>query len=359
MQALLTDKELLDFKKKADALRKKKYSYQESDALQAAEVNLKVRRAQGRMEEYLNGLIILVGSRGSAYVPFEEAFERSDDPIVIEALEKYNTPEARRDLFYILKALTQIPKTWARSAFTRFLRGTGKQKNSPYDGAGLFGTIYGWKGAEVEAIAKVVAGDNWGHYASYSSVLMSYKDMYNEISDAANQEGYDTIDVDARNYATNADRDVEFLLQCCAWLREKGLADKPTPKAKKPKKARNPKVFKKGDTIRKRHLRDLPLPALVEIPIQRWDNEKREWDTESTETIKYVVIALGNDGYYQHALVEPSSGRAYPTGELWNGEYPSRHKDDLDGAIYLGKWTKAIATNKIVRLDFSWRVKRT
>jgi hypothetical protein len=238
------------------------------------------------------------------------------------------------------------------------LRGTGKQKNSPYDGAGLFGTSYGWKGAEVEAIAKVVAGDNWGSYATYSSVLMSYKDMYNEISQAANEDGYDVVDIDVRNYATNADRDIEFITKCCTWLRDQGLADKPAPKAKKPKKPRKPKVFKEGDTIRKRDLRDLPLPALVEIPIQRWNKEIRGWDTQSTETIKHVVIALGNDGYYHFALVEPKSGRAYPTGSLWGGSYPTRHKDDLDGATYLGKWTKAIAKNKIVRLDFTWRVKR-
>ncbi len=346
-QPLLTDVENNDYETKLEDARRNR-NWQDSEPIRKAWLVKQVQRAQARPDEYINGLLVLVGSRGTQYLDFLGAFSKNDEPDVVAAVKANDTPEARRNLYTILRALTEIPKTWAKSALIRFLRGTGKQKGSKYHGAGTFGTDYGWKGNEVENICEVIAGGEGYAAANYCSVLMNYRDLYDDISQAANND-YEEIDIDARNYATNVDRDIEFLKECCDILEVRGLGPVPKPTPKKAKKPRKVKEFKSGDIIRKGTLRDLPLPAHVQVPIQRYDEENKQW--LDGHVMEQVVIALGNHGYYQCALVDPQTGRAYPM----NAYSSSEPKDDLVGATYLGAWTKPIAKKKILKPKFQWR----
>jgi hypothetical protein len=351
--SLLTAEEDQSYEQRITAAqRDRNVSWKESDAIRKARLIKQVQRAQERPEEFVNGLLTLVGSRGAEYITFDAAFSESDSDEVVAAITKYDTPEARRNLYTILRALTEIPKSWAKSAFGRFLRGTGKQKGSKYHGAGTFGSNYGWKGVEVEAIINIIAGGNSYHGAGYCDVLMNYHDMYDEISKAAHDD-YEVVDIDARNYATSVDRDKKFLNQLCDILEARGLGPVPKPMPKKAKKPRKVKEFKSGDVIRKRHLRDMPLPAHVQVPIQRWDEENKQW--LDGHTLEQVVIALTNYGDYEYALVNPTTKKAYPSGKLWGNRYPQRSKDDLEGATFLGTWKGTIAKKKVLKPKFQWR----
>lgn len=347
--SLLTATETKNYEQKIEKARKDRNTpWSEIKKLYDARLIKQVQRAQEDPEKFVDALLVLVGSRGTEYFPIYDAY--SDHPELLEALTRFDTPEARRALYTLFRALTEIPKTWAKSAFIRFLRGTGKQKDSKYHGAGTFGVDYGWKAKEVENIAATLVSSYDSHHgATYSSVLMSYRDMYGDICDAANEaDDYEVVDINARNYATHVDRDVEFLQTCCNILKERGLGPVPQAKAKKPKKARKVKTFESGDIIKKRHLRDLPLPAHIRIPIHRREG-KGSWE-DNNHTIELVVTGLDNSGHYYYAVVKPGTRNAYPDSRYKSWGY----KDDLEGATYLGPWTGKIAKKKILELKFSW-----
>lgn len=296
-----------------------------------------IQRAQARPNEFLNGLIILVGNRGAKFIDFDEAFAKSDSQEVLTELGKVNTPETRRNLFTILKALTEIPKSWAASAFIRFLRGTGKQKDAKYHGAGTFGVLFRWKEDEVKAIVEVIAdGRN-----PYSQVLMSYADMYKEIREMDDADNKDYA-YGTEFYATRVERDVEFLNKLCEMLEKQGLGPIPTPDQAKPKKDRKAKQFQAGDIIKKSTIRDLPLPAHVRLNIERRDEKTDQW---LDSTLEVVVTDLANTGRFRYALI-PNGKTAYFEG------YPWKDKSYLEGATFLKKWDGEISKKEITHRVF-------
>lgn len=347
-ELLFSDTETAAFKqaladhdaKGRDTTRPWNEHWAERDAIVRSQIVQIVRRAQARAQEYLSALLILVGSRGAVYLDFYQAFAQSDSDAVRELLEQHDTPESRRALYTILRALTQIPRSWATSATIRFLRGTGKQKGASYHGAGMFAASYGWKTREVKAVAEIMTGN-----ILYSQVLMSYADVEQEVRDA--DPDFEVIDHDVTFKGTRVDRDKEFINTLCEMLEARGLAPVPTPAATKPKKVRKPKVFKSGDVIRKRTLRDLPLPAHVRIPIERYDEESGQW---LAATMEQVVTYLIDGGYYGRALVKPGTTKAYSKGSILDKE----RKDWLDGAIYLGPW-KSDIVKKDLKINFRFR----
>jgi hypothetical protein len=346
-KALFTKKEIDKHEAKVAALKWNRDDgtpwneyWSQVEALRRAHLIEQVRRAQARPEDFLNGLITLVGKRGGQYIVFEHAFASAGSRDIKKLIKDADTPETRRSLYTILQALTEVPKSWATSAFVRFLRGTGKQKGSKYHGAGTFGSDYDWKEREVKGICDVMIG---GHNP-YSKVLVSYADVEQEIRDAPD---YEIIDYDTQFKATRVERDVEFIEQLCKMLEARGLGPIPSPKAKKAKKARKPKNFKPGDIVRKSTLRDLPLPAHVRIPIERYDEPAKQW---VDATLEQVVIEIGT-GRYHSALIQPGTKRAYP-------DNPWAYKDDLYGATFLGKWEGSVAKKKKMKLKYRWRAKR-
>lgn len=218
-------------------------SWSERQALEQAQLTEMVRRAQDRAEEYLNALLVLVGKRGAEYVPFDSAFALSASAEMQAMVREADTAENRRVLYTILRALTEIPKSWPFSALVRFLRGVGKQRGAKYHGAGTLGVRYGWSEREVQGIVRTVAD---GHNP-YSQVLMSYADPEQEACEAEPEVEYEP----APFGATRAERDCAFLERLCGMLEARGLSEVPAPAAEKPKQKHKPKVFKAGDVIRK------------------------------------------------------------------------------------------------------------
>jgi hypothetical protein len=320
---------------------KTKWAQREAiERAQKAETNRKVRL---RAEEFLDALTVIAGSRGTIYIGLPQCFELSDSKEMREALAKYDTPEARRALYTILRALSEVPKSWAMSAFIRFLRGNGKQKGAKYHGAGTFAVEYGWKGQEVENVCRILTD---GHNP-YSQVLVSYADVAEEIRtmDPEYQVVDQAVEYRARFEFVRADRDVEFLQQLCGMLEKRGLGPVPTPVDREPKKKHVPKEFKTGDIIRERTLRDLPLPAHVRIPIEK-ETVPGQW---TPSTVEAVIVQIGTSGRVASLIVNPKSGEAHR-----HVESMLEYKSFLDGATYLGPW-KGKTNDKSIRLGFRFR----
>jgi len=337
-KTLFTAKELGAQKKKLAGIEKRKSKdnwnayWAEKAACDEAWTVFTVRKAQARPDEFINALLVLVGERGAQYVPFESAFALSDSKEITAMVLKHDTDENRRVLYTLLRALTEIPKSWAMSAYIRFLRGTGKQKTAKHHGAGMFSTDYGWKGQEVQAIANIIAGS---HYATgYSTTLMAYADVDQEIRDE--DPDFELTDYDATFKATRAERDIEFLNLLCENLEARGLAPVPRPTRKVTAKKRKPRVFKSGDRVRNATVRDLPLPAHVRIPIMRQDKKAKDRSKWVEADIEFVVLKLYQGGY-DYARVGGGTAYRHP-----RGYHLMSHKDWLHGAIYLGPWTGKI-----------------
>ena len=311
-----------------------------------------VKRAQVRAPEYLNALIILAGSRGHTYVPFEHVFVGSDNPKIEAKYKECNTPETRRTLYTILQALTEIPHSWATSAFVRFLRGNGKQRTAKYHGAGLLGVDYGWKEDEVSAICKIITQE----HEAYSKVVMSYTDLTEVERELEKKDPDYEVHKESKTdlrFAACARRDKEFLQKLCGMLEKEGLGPIPTPETKEPKGPRVPKVFKPGDVIRKATLRDLPLPAHVRIPVERlpsgmeWHKAKDGDWTKST--IDQVVVRLGDSGRYTYASIGREPDVAYQ-----ERTFDYQGKDWLDGATFVGLW-KGKIVHSALGIKFKFR----
>lgn len=254
-----------------------------------------------------------------------------------------DTPATRRALYTILRALTEIPKNWATSAFVRHLRGIGKQRGSKYHGAGTLGADYGWTEREVSGICGILTQAD----QRYCQVLMSYADVAKEIEET--DPDYEIVDqVTAEYIATRAERDVEFLHRLCEMLEARGLAPVPEPAAKRPTKPRKVKQFKSGDLIRSRTLRDLPLPAHVRVVIEKQHDGSNQW---LGATMDLVVAALQNGGSYDAFVVDTKGTRAYRPNLGWDLE----SKEWLDGATYLGPWTGELDTKKTIKINFRYR----
>lgn len=343
---LFTPEELAAYRRKHSNLQARERSkelqwpayWAEKEALEKSHLAEKASRAKARLPDYLRGLVILTGKRGQEYVTFDALFQHSDDQELQSMFTGANTPENRRALHTILKALQVIPRSWARSAFVRFLRGIGKQRGSKLYGAGLFGVNFGWTEPQVIAVCNVLVDDR----NPYSQVLMSFVDVQQELAEAAESDS-EVVDSDVSFKATRVNRDTEFLGQLVAALEAEGLAPLPEAKEHKPTKQRKPKVFKPGDIIRESNLRDLPLPAHVEIPIERRAEGSQDW---APGTIEQVVTTL-HPGYVTCYRIK--DGRAYVRG--WN----EQRKDWLSGATYLGPWTGEMVKGKDVKYKFEFR----
>lgn len=333
---LFTEAEIKEYRKKRAGLK-----WEETKAVDEAYQIETVRRVHERPDEYLNALLIHVEKRGAFYVDFYGAFLYSDHSEWTSIVKESDIPNNRRTLHTILKALTQIPKSWARSAFVRFLRGIGKQRGSKYYGAGSLGPQYGWTGREVTAICEVIAGDA----NPYAKVLMFYADVQEEIEEA--DPDYEVVEYGTNFKATRVERDVEFLNVLCGILEKRGLADTPTVQERKPTKPRTAKIFKSGDIIRKSNLRDLVLPAHVRVLIKkRVKGKKEEWVPDALEQ---VVLAIRTGQYHSAFIVPDRLEIAFtPPASFYS-------RDNLLGATYVGPWKGKIQKVREFNHPFEFR----
>ncbi len=324
-----------------------KMRYEEVERIQKAFMIEGVKRAQARPEEYLNALLIMVGARGTEAVGFDSAFADSDTEEYARKLQKYDTPEARRNLYSLLMALTEVPRSWATSAFTRFLRGIGKQAGTKYHGAGMFGVRYGWREIEVSWISDLLTSNSSPNWVTYSRVLMSYANVKEEMEEPDPETGI--VEYDENKFrAIRVERNVEFINKLCAMLEARGLGPIPTPADDKPKKERKVKIFKPGDIVRLRNLRDLPLPAHIRVPVTKvFKGKDGEKDQRIESHIEEIITKIDDVGYYRFYVVGKDN-KAY---KYYLGYDDKKY---IDGAIFLGEWKGEIIKGREIKLDFHY-----
>ncbi|MDE1970516.1 MAG: hypothetical protein KGI50_02985 [Patescibacteria group bacterium] len=313
----------------------------ELQACEEAEKKETIARVEARAEEFLNALIIFFGSRARKYIDFRSVFAEAE--YVYALCVQYDTPEARRDAHTFLKAFSEAPRSWGRSAFMRFLRGIGKQRGASYYGAGMFSALQGWREREVEAFCRVLVSEE----CLYGHIFVSYA----HAGEEACEEDFDFeyIESDVQFKATRADRNVRFLECLCRMLEERGLGDMPAKKAPREKKEHIPKIFKAGDMIRARTLRDLPLPAHVRVPILRRNRDATEW---TPDILEMVVTRVPNRGGTCVCLIVDHDRKA--SREVFYGF--GYDKSLFDGATFLGLWTGEYAPpNKTLALKFLYQ----
>ena len=139
-------------------------------------------------------------------------------------------------------------------------------------------------------------------------------------------------------------------------MEARGLAEIPSPKISAPKEARAPKHFEPGTIIRKGTLRDLPLPALVKVPIEKNTDGKYPGEWAPGE-VEWVVTRLLNNGEavcYRAGPETPNPRKrvACVSDRLWCAE----SKEFLYGATYLGPWEGKL--DKHNKLNYKFRYRR-
>lgn len=307
-----------------------------------AEVSNKVLE---RAENLVDGLLFIVGKRGAEYLRFRALFTFAKDPQVVARIEEANTPENRRELYTILRAFSEIPKSFGCTAFIKYLRGTGKPGQPKYakHGQGMFAKEYGWTTDQVKRVCEFLMGYHYEHkphFGSYQSVVNSYADVQDEIYK-------DDPDLDkdgaykATFAATRAEKNIPLLEKMIAILEERGLGPIPTPKKTGPKKKRVPKKFKPGDKIRRGNLRDLPLPALVKVPVRKIPEDRTKGKDKEPEIVhlEWVVTALTKGGEFQCFFAgRKTTNPKDRTAALSPGWAGLETKEYLYGAEYLGPW---------------------
>ncbi len=235
------------------------YNKSASDRVSAVSAAWRVerlRRIRARPSDLLDGLLVAFSERGKDVLLLEDVFEGK----LGERLAIADNPENRRHLHTILQGLRVVPRSWAKSATTRFFRGNGKQGDGAWatkPGAGVLSKDYGWTGFEAE----------WFISLFYNSLLAGvfFTDDSVDLSSAEAHE----IEADGGNRfaATRKDRDDEFFDALIGVLEARGMAAGIEVPHRDPPKVRKPRVFKVGDVITASNLRDLPDGAIVEMSL--------------------------------------------------------------------------------------------
>ncbi len=145
--------------------RNNKITYREyeerREEIKKAKLAESATRAQKRPDEYINGLLIIVGNRCQKALRFEHVFTLSAERQFKQDLTAVDTPANRRTLHTLLSALASIPEGWSRLDFRRFISGTGEQGKSKnnYPGRGILGKNSGWLPGQIDFLTELIVGE--------------------------------------------------------------------------------------------------------------------------------------------------------------------------------------------------------
>lgn len=238
-----------------------------------------VERIQaGRMQDLLNYLIRIVGSKGSrADIRVWEGFSLADDAEYCEILRCYNTSQIRRDLHTWLSAVLTARRDWGTTAFVKFLRGNKTGKGY---GFSSFNKDAGWIEHQVNAVATILFDSD----SEVSKLFMQYDTgLQDRVHDAIKQ-GAD-IAYGTQFAATYRMVNEQFIQQLIELLEQGDMAPLEIV-AKKPPKQRIPYAFKEGDIIKPDTIRDLPSMAVVEIAVLA----RAKGGANTPTTVQIVVL---------------------------------------------------------------------
>lgn len=343
-QPIFSTDELASFRAQIDSAQKDTITYPNyADREFAVKKILSAYFAQAierirkdRMQEFLNYLVIIVGSKGSyANIPVWQGFADSDEPKYAEIFNLYNTDLNRRHLHTFLSATLIAPRNWALTAFVKFLRGNkvagGKANN--LDGFGSFHKDSGWNERQVNNVASVFFDER----SDVSKLFMQYDaDLRDEVYEQSQVD--ENVSYQAQFAATDRIINKDFLNELIILLEKSGLAPKPTTTKKVPK-PHVPKIFKEGDIIRENTIRDLPGMSIIEISVLI---RKKHGQANTEGTVQIVLVEPAKPGYYLKIWRIVGQKAFLPDN---NYEFDS-HRKSLIGAKYIGIWEQGVQAQK-------------
>ncbi|MFA6514466.1 MAG: hypothetical protein WCT50_04250 [Patescibacteria group bacterium] len=295
------------------------------------------RICKDRMDDLLNYLLVIVGTKGGrADINVWQGFADCDNEIYTDILKECNTPLNLRYLHMFLKATLVAYRSWALTAFVKFLRGNKVSggKAEQLEGFGYFHKDSGWNELQVKAVGAVFF-DEW---SIISKLFMEYD---SELTDRVYEEGQKNWDIpySAQFAATSRIVNKEFIQELISLLEKRNLAPIPT----NPKKAfqpRVPKVFKPGDIIKKNTISDLPPLSIVEIKVKM---RLKHGGNNVPGTVQIVLVETPIPRCYLNIwrIVED---KAYLPGN--DTSTFDRDRQALEGAIYKGLWEYGVQAQK-------------
>lgn len=304
--------------------------YDRLRAIESAWEVERLRRIRSRSDDLLNLLLVAFHERGSQAITWEDVYEGG----LGDRLSAANTPEVRKHVHTVLRGLKSVPRSWAKSATTRFFRGIGKQGEPPWSekpGAGVLSKDYGWRTFEAEWYVEFF-------YREPLNGVFFTDDSVNPYS----EEGHE-IDEEGGNRfaATTKSRDDEFFDTLISILEARGLApdiDKPNIPPPKPHKA---KVFAPGDVITSRNLRDLPKNAHVRWVVVEYADgymARNTTEFEATERTYEFVLDDREPGHLQVRYV--MQGKAFNPQKMSSSDLykTTSYRHNEVQATYLGQW---------------------
>jgi len=292
---------------------------------------VKLQRMAERPDDILRTCVIFIGEKALQSIGYEEIW---DADLVADRYTAANTARNRWLVHTVLAGLLKVPRSWGRSAALRFWRGTGKQKDSNYPGAGILGTKWGWKAREADCVSRVFyEGDIGALFMEDYSI-----GAYSEEAYAEDEDGNRLIDYDVQFKATTKERDDEFIKLLQSKLEAQGLEPYDMPKTK-PKKVRKKKVWKVGQKIRQGTLRDLEPGQHFKWTVVAYKDGSYNSDPRPAESRSYEFVVVGRKtGIVQIRPIlqgtalgvrDMSSTSLYESGYRW-------HSTE---ALYEGVWT--------------------
>jgi hypothetical protein len=297
-----------------------------------------LRRMRARPDDILNLILVAFHEKGTDTLTWEDVFVHG----LPDRISKADTPETRKHVHTVLDALHHMPLSWGMSAALRFFRGTGKQGKPPWSdkvGAGVLGKNYGWKQFEAD----------WFMHLFYGWPLTDLflkddsPDCYGEEAHEIEEEGGN------RWAATHKERDDDFIDSLMELLKGRGLAEAIIqPDIPKPK-PRKVKVFKPGDRITTRTVRDLPAGSHF-----RWIHLERAYRGEDrvTEHFTYDGVYLSKMGHGDYAVRPVMESTAFEAQECSGSRVFAQ-------AEYLGPWEGPVLEVEAAQWKTSKRKKTT
>jgi len=297
------------------------------------------RIEKDRMDDFLNYLLIIVGTKGKrADIGVWQGFADSQDKAYRSILKECNTPINNRYLHMFLKAILVAHRNWALTAFVKFLRGN-KVAGGKADGLEGFGSFHkdsGWNESQVKAVGAVIF-DEW---SIVSKLFMEYDQ---EIADKVYNTSQNDEDIpyNAQFAATSKIVNGELIKKLISLLEKRDLAPKPS-NLKKKFAPRIPKVFKLGDVIRKNTISDLPPLAIIEIEVTM---RIKRGDNNTSNTVQIILIEPPKPRCYLN-IWRIIGNKAFLTG--YDVCVFDHDRKSLEGATYKGLWEYGVQANKPV-----------
>ena len=290
------------------------------------------RIRKDRMDDLLNYLLIIVGTKGeSADINIWHGFSNSDNEMYSKTLKKCGTPLNHRYLHMFLKAILVAYRSWALTAFVKFLRGNkvAGGKSDKIEGFGYFHKDSGWNELQVKNVASIFFDEN----STVSKLFMQYDSELMDKVYAESEKNWN-IPYSAQFAATSKIVNKEFIEELISLLEKRELAPMPTDQ-KKQFKERVPKVFKIGDIIQKNTISDLPPLSIVEIKVTM---RMKSGDKNIPSNVQIVLVETPKPRFYLN-IWRIVDGKAYFPHSVYDFDCDRKA---LEGAVYKGQWEQGV-----------------